>query len=91
MKASAHYTKPPPLSGLILGDGTPKKAFFAALAVGAILTIINHGDLLLAGGAFPAVKVLLTFCVPYCVTTWGAITGKRSQWIRDNATSGPSS
>jgi hypothetical protein len=32
-------------------------------------------------GEFPTLwKVLLTYCVPYCVTTWGAITGKRAQW-----------
>jgi hypothetical protein len=85
MEASAHYTTPPPsLSDLLLGDGTPKKAFFTALVVGTILTIINHGDILLAGSAPPAIKVILTYCVPYCVTTWGAITGKRSQWCRDN-------
>ena len=31
----------------------------------------------------PVWKVLLTYCVPYCVTTWGAATGKRAQWHRD--------
>ena len=87
MDAGAHYAIPPSLSNLILGDGTPRKAFYTALVVGTILNIINHGDVLLAGGAFPTVKILLTYCVPYCVTTWGAITGKRSQWIRDNAIS----
>jgi hypothetical protein len=91
IEASAHYTIPPSLSDLILGDGTPKKAFYTTLVVGTILTIINHGDILLAGSAFPTVKVLLTYCVPYCVTTWGAITGKRSQWIKGNVTSGLSS
>ena len=85
MDVTAHYTNPPSLSDQILGDGTPKKAFFTALVVGTLLTIINHGDVLMAGGAFPTTKVLLTYCVPYCVTTWGAVTGKRSQWVRDNS------
>ena len=57
-------------------DGTPRKAFITALIVGTILTAINHGDLLVAGTAPPLTKVALTYCVPYCVTTWGAITGK---------------
>ena len=69
---------------MIFGDGTPKKAFFTALVVGTILTFINHGDVLLAGQAPPALKVILTYCVPYCVTTWGAVTGKRAQWRRDH-------
>jgi hypothetical protein len=69
---------------MVLGDGTPKKAVLTALVVGTLLTTINHGDLFLAGLAPPFWKVGLTYCVPYCVTTWGAITGKRAQWRRDN-------
>ena len=61
---------------LAFGDGTPKKAFFTALMVGSILTSINHGDLILAGEPPFWLKIVLTYCVPYCVTTWGAITGK---------------
>jgi len=73
----------PSLSQTIFGDGTPKKALLTACIVGTILTLINHGDTILAGVAPSAVKVVLTYCVPYCVTTWGAITGKRAQWRRD--------
>ena len=69
----------PPLNQLIFGDGTPKKAFLTALVVGSMLTAINHGDAIIMGVWPPIVKLILTYCVPYCVTTWGAITGKRSQ------------
>lgn len=68
----------------MFGDGTPKKALLTALVVGTILTAINHGDRIVAGDWPPLIKVLLTYCVPYCVTTWGAITGKRAQWRRAN-------
>ena len=61
---------------LAFGDGPPKKAVFTALVVGSILTSINHGDMILSGEYPNWLKVLLTYCVPYCVTTWGAITGK---------------
>ena len=61
---------------LAFGDGTPKKAFFTALVVGSILTSINHGDMILSGEYPYWLKVMLTYCVPYGVTTWGAITGK---------------
>ena len=61
---------------LAFGDGTPKKALLSALVVGSILTIVNHGDMILSGEYPSWLKVLLTYFVPYCVTTWGAITGK---------------
>ena len=67
---------------LIFGDGTPRKAFLTALVVGSILTIINHGDSMMRGAYPPPLKVLLTYCVPYCVTTWGACTGKLAQMRR---------
>jgi len=67
---------------LVFGDGTPNKALLTALIVGSILTAINHGDTILMGEWPPALKVFLTYCTPYCVTTWGAVTGKRAQLRR---------
>ena len=61
---------------LAFGGGTPLKAFLTACVVGTILTSINHGDQILAGNFPHPLKVALTYCVPYIVTTWGAITGK---------------
>jgi len=84
MSQPTDQTSKPPLSRLIFGDGTPKTALLAALVVGTILTAINHGDVILAGGAPPVLKMALTYCVPYCVATWGAIMGKRSQWQNDH-------
>jgi len=69
----------PPLSRLLFGDGTPKKAILTALVVGTILTLINHGDALLRGDIPPLWKIFLTYFVPYCVTTWGAFSGKKAQ------------
>ena len=62
---------------LAFGDGTPKKSLMTALVVGTILTTINHGDVILKGESINFFKILLTYCVPFCVTTWGAIHGKR--------------
>jgi hypothetical protein len=73
-------TSPPTWTNLAFGDSTPRKAFLTAIVVGTILTLINHGDIIVQGVWLPLFKVLLTYCVPYCVTTWGAILGKRSQW-----------
>ena len=74
----------PDFSQLAFGNGTPKKAIMTALVVGTILTTINHGDVILAGNPPDFLKVILTYCVPYCVTTWGAILGKRAQWLADH-------
>lgn len=65
---------------LAFGHGTPKKAVLTALVIGSILTTINHGDDILLRGEWPVFwKIILTYCTPYCVTTWGAITGKMSK------------
>lgn len=68
----------PGFAALAFGDGTPKRAAITALVVGTILTAINHGDAIFAGAAPPWFKVALTYCVPYCVATWGAVSGKRA-------------
>lgn len=64
---------------IAFSDGTPKKAFLTACVVGSVLTAINHGDLILSGNPPPFMKVLLTYCVPFCVTMWGAYIGKKSK------------
>ncbi|WP_209279453.1 nitrate/nitrite transporter NrtS [Parasedimentitalea huanghaiensis] len=82
-KPKATYQAAPSLRHMVFGDGTPRKALMTALVVGTILTLINHGDLVLAGELPPMWKVLLTYLTPFCVTTWGAVTGKRAQWQLD--------
>jgi len=61
---------------MIFSDGTPKKAFLTALFVGTILTVVNHGGMIVQGEMPPSYKIILTYVIPYCVTTWGAITVK---------------
>ena len=66
---------------LAFGGGTPLKAFLTACVVGTILITINHGDAIIHGDYPHPLKVLLTYTVPFCVTTWGAITGKLQKVI----------
>jgi len=68
----------PSFAELAFQDGTPRKAFVTAFVVGSVLAVINHGDTMMSGESLPWGKILLTYCVPYCVTTWGAVTGKRA-------------
>ena len=72
-----NQTATPDFFELAFSDGTPQKAVMTSFVVGTILAIINHGDFILKGESINYFKILLTYCVPYCVTTWGAIHGKR--------------
>lgn len=51
-----------------------------AFIVGTLLALINHGDSLLQGvvDGEAAVKILLTYLVPYCVSTWASVQTARA-------------
>jgi hypothetical protein len=50
------------------------------LFVGTILVAINQGDMILSGqlDASAAWKIPLTYLVPYCVATYGAVAAIRA-------------
>ncbi len=52
-----------------------KRALLTALIVGTILTAINQGNLIVRHGFTNeiAIKMALTYCVPFCVSTSGAL------------------
>ena len=57
-----------------ISDGVPKRSLLVALVVGTILNLINQGDALVSGAALDMTKLLLTYAVPYCVSTYGAVS-----------------
>ena len=57
-----------------VADGTPRRSFFVAVVVGTILNLINQGDAIFAGADLQITKLLLTYAVPYCVATYGAVS-----------------
>jgi hypothetical protein len=57
-----------------VSDGIPRRSFLVALIVGTILNLINQGDALFGG------KLVLTFAVPYCVATYGAVSYRLGAW-----------
>jgi len=57
-----------------VSDGVPRRSLIVALVVGSVLNLINQGDALFAGEPIDWVKALLTFAVPYCVSTYGAVS-----------------
>jgi hypothetical protein len=55
--------------------GTVVTSARVALVVGSILALINYGDRIFLHGNMVTldwVKLALTYCVPYCVATYGA-------------------
>ncbi|MFN3232839.1 MAG: nitrate/nitrite transporter NrtS [Alphaproteobacteria bacterium] len=56
-----------------------KSSIIVAVVVGVILNLINQGDALFGDKPIVVWKVLLTFCVPYCVSTYGAVMALRSK------------
>jgi len=54
-----------------------RRSFATALVVGTILNVINQGDAVLWWGAVSWWKMVLTYCVPFCVATFGAYSAHR--------------
>jgi len=67
-----------PRLGLIwhccISDGVPRRSLAVALIVGSVLNLINQGDVLFGAGRVDYLKLMLTFLVPYCVATYGAVS-----------------
>jgi hypothetical protein len=57
-----------------LTDGVPQRSLWVAVVVGTILNLINQGDRLLAGQHLNLTKIVLTYIVPYFVSTYGAVS-----------------
>jgi hypothetical protein len=74
-----------------VSDGVPRRSFIVALVVGTILNLINQGDVLFGAGRLNVPKLLLTFAVPYCVATYGAVSYRLSVARIERARSGNAS
>ncbi len=66
--------------GYLLQAQHLRRTITIALVVGTLLTAINQGDVLLAGDATAttAVKCVLNFIVPFCVSNLGLLSGRRA-------------
>jgi len=61
---------------LAFSDGTPVDSLQISLVVGTILILINQYDLIAKGLYPPIAKIILTYIVPFCVSTYGAVRSK---------------
>ncbi|MGE0410304.1 MAG: nitrate/nitrite transporter NrtS [Amphiplicatus sp.] len=53
------------------------RAAVVAVIVGTLLNLINQGDALLSGGEVSVLKIVLTYLVPFVVSTHGALMAHR--------------
>jgi hypothetical protein len=51
-----------------------RRSLIVAFLVGTVLNLINQGDQLVNSGSINLAKCLLTYLVPYCVATYGAVS-----------------
>jgi hypothetical protein len=56
-----------------------RRSFWVAVVVGSLLTALNQGDVLLEHGVSGHLvwKIPLTYVVPFCVATYGALANAR--------------
>ena len=57
-----------------------RRSALTALVVGTVLVAINQGTVLWDGSLTPSLlwKIPLTYAVPFCVATWGALSNSRT-------------
>jgi hypothetical protein len=66
-----------------IAPGVPRRSLAAAIVVGTILNLINQGDALFGGRPLDWLKLGLTYIVPYCVATYGAVAFRMEAMQRD--------
>lgn len=66
----------PGLLAIVFERGIVRRSAIVAAIVGTILNVINQGDAIVTGAPLVAWKIVLTYCVPYCVATYGAVTAR---------------
>jgi hypothetical protein len=54
--------------------GTPRRAAKLAAMVGTLLVLINQWEAAVGAGSMDWVKVALTYCVPYMVSTYTSVS-----------------
>jgi len=71
---------------MALRSSIASRAVKVALLVGTALVIINQGDALYRGDWTVALmaKIVLTYCVPYAVSTYASVSALRDQ-VRSRA------
>ena len=57
-----------------VSGGIWRRSLAVALFVGTVLNVINQGDAIFGTASLNWLKLILTYCVPYAVSTYGAVS-----------------
>lgn len=79
------FSRPTPYLEAWFARPTLVRGLWVSAVVGTILLAINQGDLILGGTLPPLWKVLLTYCVPYAVSSGSSVAALREQELRRGA------
>jgi hypothetical protein len=60
--------------GLAVSHGTPRRAAKLAMVVGTLLVVINQWEAVTGTASMDWLKVVLTYCVPYLVSTYTSVS-----------------
>jgi hypothetical protein len=71
---------PPSWLTLAIQKNTVIRSFKVAVIVGTLLMMINHGDIIFTGkvGLIHVLKILLTYAVPFLVSTYSSVESQRT-------------
>jgi hypothetical protein len=70
-----------------LSGGVPARSLRVAVVVGTALNLINQGDAIFGPAPVHWLKLMLTFIMPYAVSTYGAVAMRMR--MRDDRTGKP--
>lgn len=62
-------------------NGVPRRSLYVALVVGTILNLINQGDAFWGAASVNWFKIALTYCVPYAVCSFGAVSAQLKHMV----------
>ena len=92
IKPTPSRTRPRSLITYCLERDTLLFSLKMALVVGTLLAVINHGQALLTGHFTPGelLPACLTYCVPFAVSMYSQVQGKRQRDLSPTKPSVPS-
>ncbi|MBB3066776.1 nitrate/nitrite transporter NrtS [Limibacillus halophilus] len=71
--------RPKSILGQVLTGAILRRSLIVTFIVGSLLNVINQGDSLFTTQPIDWIKLCLTFCVPFLVTTYGAYSALMAQ------------
>ena len=74
---------------LCFSGGIPKRSLIVAIIVGTILNLINQSDGMLGRAPIDWTRLVLTYMVPYCVSTYGAVSALVARGAVNNVSDQP--